>query len=82
MASSVNGASTLIGTGGYLDAAGTPTNPLVGEIEFADAAIGQMVHALKSQGLLDQTLIIITAKHGQSPVDSSRAIPGLPLRAR
>ena len=69
---SVNGSSIIIGTGGYLDAAGTPTNPLVGEIEFADAAIGQMVHALKSQGLLDQTLIVITAKHGQSPVDSSR----------
>ena len=41
-------------------------------IEFADAAIGKMVRALKSQGLLEETLVVITAKHGQSPVDSSR----------
>jgi arylsulfatase A-like enzyme len=31
-----------------------------------------MVAELKSQGLLNQTLIIISAKHGQSPVDSAR----------
>jgi hypothetical protein len=59
-------------TGGYLDAQGTPTAPLLGEIEFADASIGKMVAALKKNGLYDSTLIIITAKHGQSPIDSSR----------
>jgi len=31
-----------------------------------------MVSALKAQGLLDSTLIIITAKHGQSPIDPHR----------
>jgi len=64
-----------VGTGGYLDGMGTPTPELVGEIQFADAAIGKMVSELKSQGLLDSTLIIISAKHGQSPVDSSRYTP-------
>jgi Type I phosphodiesterase / nucleotide pyrophosphatase len=59
-------------TGGYEDAQGTPTAPLLGEIQFADASIGKMVAALKSRGLLDSTLIVISAKHGQSPVDSSR----------
>jgi hypothetical protein len=59
-------------TGGYLDAQGTPTDPLLGEIEFVDAAIGQMVAALKRNGLYGSTLIVITAKHGQSPIDSSR----------
>jgi hypothetical protein len=59
-------------TGGYLDAQGTPTASLLGEIEFADASIGKMVAALKKNGLYDSTLIIITAKHGQSPIDSSR----------
>lgn len=59
-------------TGGYLDAQGTPTASLLGEIEFADASIGKMVAALKKNGLYDATLIIITAKHGQSPIDSSR----------
>jgi hypothetical protein len=59
-------------TGGYLDAQGTPTDALLGEIEFVDAAIGQMVATLKSNGLYGSTLIVITAKHGQSPIDSSR----------
>lgn len=58
--------------GGYTDAAGTPTPEMLGEITFVDASIGKMVTALKAQGLLDSTLIIITAKHGQSPVDTNR----------
>jgi len=40
-----------------------------------DAAIGQMVDALKGQGLLGSTTIIITAKHGQSPIDTNRFFP-------
>jgi arylsulfatase A-like enzyme len=31
-----------------------------------------MVAALQSRGLLESTLIVISAKHGQSPIDSSR----------
>src|SRR5262249_14211579 len=45
---------------------------MLSEIKFVDASIGKMVAALKTQGLLDSTLIIITAKHGQSPVDNHR----------
>jgi hypothetical protein len=58
--------------GGYTDAAGDPTPSMASEIDFVDKAIGQMVAALKGQNLLDQTTIIITAKHGQSPVDTHR----------
>jgi arylsulfatase A-like enzyme len=61
--------------GGYTDAAGDPTAPMLGEIQFVDAAIGQMVTALKNQHLLDSTAIIITAKHGQSPIDTNRFFP-------
>ena len=61
--------------GGYTDAAGTPTPAMLGEIEFADAAIGQMVEALQDHGLLRSTAIIITAKHGQSPIDTNRFFP-------
>jgi len=39
---------------------------------FVDAAIGQMAAELKKQGLLETTLIIVTAKHGQSPIDPNR----------
>lgn len=59
-------------TGGYLDAQGTPTKALLDEIEFVDLSIGQMVATLKADSLYNSTLIIITAKHGQSPIDSSR----------
>jgi hypothetical protein len=58
-------------TGGYLDAAGTPTAALLGEIKFVDASIGAFVNGLKANGLYDTTLIVITAKHGQSPIDPS-----------
>jgi arylsulfatase A-like enzyme len=59
-------------TGGYVDAQGVPTEALFEEINFVDASIGKMVFELKHQGLYDSTLIVITAKHGQSPIDSSR----------
>jgi Type I phosphodiesterase / nucleotide pyrophosphatase len=59
-------------TGGYLDNIGTPSPALLSEIEFADNAIGQMVAELKKRGLYRSTLVIISAKHGQSPIDSAR----------
>ena len=58
--------------GGYLDAAGTPSASLKTNIVFVDKAIGQMASELKSQDLLDSTLVIVTAKHGQSPIDPSK----------
>ena len=58
--------------GGYIDNVGTPSAPLASAIKFVDASIGQMIAALKSTGDYNSTLIVITAKHGQSPVDSSR----------
>jgi hypothetical protein len=61
--------------GGYLDSLGTPSDSLLQEIEFVDNSIGMMVSELKKQGLYNSTAIIITAKHGQSPIDSSRYIP-------
>ena len=63
--------------GGYLDAAGTPTEALLGEIKFVDASIGAFVQELKDRGLYDSTLIIITAKHGQSPIDPNRYVSQL-----
>jgi Type I phosphodiesterase / nucleotide pyrophosphatase len=61
--------------GGYTDTAGTPTAAMLAEIEYVDAAIGQMVTALTKRDLLDSTTIVITAKHGQSPVDTHRFFP-------
>jgi hypothetical protein len=64
-------------TGGYLDAAGTPTAALLSEFKFVDASIGAWVKELKAKGLYDSTLIVITAKHGQSPIDPSRYVSQL-----
>jgi hypothetical protein len=61
--------------GGYTDAAGTTSAPLQDEIVFVDTAIGQMVSELKQRHLMDSTLIIVTAKHGQSPIDPNRFFP-------
>ncbi len=59
-------------TGGYVDSEGTPTPSLLSEIQFVDNSIGKMVAALKANGAYNSTLIVITAKHGQSPIDSAR----------
>jgi Type I phosphodiesterase / nucleotide pyrophosphatase len=58
-----------VAKGGHLDSLGTPSNELLSEIQFVDASIGEMVAHLKKQGHLGSTLIVISAKHGQTPVD-------------
>lgn len=58
-----------LGTGGYQNAAALPNAGLVSEIEFVDTSIGELLDALKDAGIYDSTLIIITAKHGMSPID-------------
>ena len=44
------------------------------EIEFVDTSIGDIVNALKDAGIYNNTLIIITAKHGESPIDPTRYV--------
>jgi len=61
-------------SGGYLNAAGTPSEALLGEFKFVDASIAAFVKELKARDLYDSTLIVITAKHGQSPIDPSRYV--------
>lgn len=60
---------TLNLKGGYLDGQGTPSPSLLGEIQYVDTSIGKMITALKSAGIYDSTLIVVSAKHGQSPID-------------
>ena len=61
-------------TGGYKDSIGTPSPALEDEIKFVDSSIGAMVKELKKKNLLDTTTIIVTAKHGQSPIDPNRVL--------
>jgi hypothetical protein len=61
--------------GGYLDALGTPSPSLFQEISYIDHSIGLMVSELQKRGLSNSTLIVISAKHGQSPIDPLRFLP-------
>ena len=56
-------------TGGYLDGNGTPGSALLMQARFVDAALGRFETELRKQGLAASTLIIVSAKHGQSPID-------------
>jgi hypothetical protein len=55
--------------GGYLADGATPGVVLSNALNFVDASLGSMVSALSSRQLLDSTAIIISAKHGQSPMN-------------
>jgi arylsulfatase A-like enzyme len=58
--------------GGYKDAAGTPSALLAGALAHVDESLGRMVSELAAKDLLDSTLIIVSAKHGQSPIDPKK----------
>lgn len=59
---------------GYLDVLGSPSPGLSDALSHTDKSLGKMVDELKKQGLYDSTLIIITAKHGQSPIDVNKRV--------
>ena len=59
---------------GYVDVLGTPSPGLLSELEFVDSSLGAMVSALKKAGIYDETLIIVGAKHGQSPIDQTKRV--------
>ena len=55
--------------GGYLADGATPGVVLTNALDFIDQSLGKMVAALGARGLLNSTAIIISAKHGQSPMN-------------
>lgn len=55
--------------GGYLADGATPGQVLSNALDFVDQSLGSMVSALSARGLLDNTAIIVSAKHGQSPMN-------------
>jgi len=58
--------------GGYKDGSGTPTDVLAYGLGKTDDALWSMIKALKSQGIYDSTLFIVSAKHGQSPINPAK----------
>ena len=63
-----------VATGGYKNAAGLPSAELLKEIKYVDTAIGLIVNALQTAGIYNNTLVIVTAKHGDSPIDPARYV--------
>jgi len=55
--------------GGYVDGAGTPTAVLNYGLKSVDQALASMIQALKNKGIYNSTLFIVSAKHGQSPIN-------------
>jgi arylsulfatase A-like enzyme len=58
--------------GGYTEGAGTPSAVLAYGLRQTDQALASMVAALKSKGIYDSTLFIVSAKHGQSPINPAK----------
>jgi predicted AlkP superfamily pyrophosphatase or phosphodiesterase len=55
--------------GGYKDGAGTPTDVLEYGLDKTDQALASMIDALKDEDIYESTLFIVSAKHGQSPIN-------------
>ena len=82
-------AATLIGpdsNGNYTTSAPQPggyqlvngqlvPGPVVSSaLDYVDAQLGRMVSAIHQEGLANSTTIIVTAKHGQSPIDPRQLV--------
>jgi arylsulfatase A-like enzyme len=55
--------------GGYTDEMGTASDVLSETLQHTDESIGKLIAALRQRNLEDSTLVIVTAKHGESPMD-------------
>ena len=63
--------------GGYVDGLGTPSAILAYGLKKTDDALWEFINALQGAGIYDSTLIIVTAKHGQSPINPAKLVkPG------
>ena len=56
-------------SGGYLDGTGTPTEVLQFALDKTDNALKRIISELKKSGKYDSTLVVISSKHGQSPIN-------------
>jgi hypothetical protein len=57
---------------GYADGDATPTAGVNEGMDYLDRQLGKMVEALKAKKLYDSTMIVLTAKHGNSPIDVAK----------
>ncbi|NYJ76263.1 alkaline phosphatase family protein [Allobranchiibius huperziae] len=58
--------------GGYLPGTHTPGPLLSKALNFVDTEVGSLVTRLQKDGLASSTTVILSAKHGQSPIDPTQ----------
>jgi hypothetical protein len=70
-------------TGGYLPGTRTPGPLVARSFEYINAQLEAMAAELRAQGLSGSTAIIVSAKHGQAPVDPNQLtrVPDGPIIA-
>src|SRR5690606_15626001 len=54
-------------------------NPYIGELLFADAQLGRLLQTLDKLGLADNTVVVVTADHGEGLGDHGEATHGTTL---
>ena len=64
-------------TGGYLADGVTPGPLLARALDYINTKVGSFVSAIRARNLQDSTVIILSAKHGQSP-DTPSALTRIP----
>src|SRR5262249_19683178 len=69
-----NGCDPSYVPGGYKPGTLAFTPQMEQAMTYVDGALGSMVRELRARGLLDSTEIIVTAKHGQSPIDPAKFV--------
>lgn len=57
---------------GYKNGQGKPTRKLEDALHHVDQLVGELLGALKKHHLRDNTLVILTAKHGNGPIDRNK----------
>ena len=71
-------------TTGYIDDKGTPSPDMAEALKHTDESIGKMLAAIEAKGLDKETLVVLSAKHAQAPMNpglhkivDKKMIPGL-----
>ena len=54
---------------GYLDGDATPTAGVTQSMDYLDTQMLRIVDSLRTNRLYDSTMIVLTAKHGNTPID-------------
>jgi len=58
--------------GGYINDLADPSPLLLSAFQRVDTSIGRILSELDAKHLRDKTLVVLTSKHGQAPIDPKR----------